>query len=86
METTMTYADTEKALLSHRLPEKAIVLVLAGGRGSRLEQLTDRRAKPAVYFGGKFRFSAHRRRDPVQIALAAAPPAARLEFFAWQHT
>ncbi|MBV5333980.1 glucose-1-phosphate adenylyltransferase, partial [bacterium] len=30
-------------------------LVLAGGRGSRLKQLTDARAKPAVYFGGKFR-------------------------------
>ena len=27
--------------------------VLAGGRGSRLFQLTDRRAKPAVYLGGK---------------------------------
>jgi glucose-1-phosphate adenylyltransferase len=29
--------------------------VLAGGRGSRLMELTDRRAKPAVYFGGKLR-------------------------------
>ena len=29
--------------------------VLAGGRGSRLLELTDRRAKPAVYFGGKSR-------------------------------
>jgi glucose-1-phosphate adenylyltransferase len=29
--------------------------VLAGGRGSRLLELTDVRAKPAVYFGGKFR-------------------------------
>ncbi|MBV6520007.1 MAG: Glucose-1-phosphate adenylyltransferase [Gemmatimonadaceae bacterium] len=29
--------------------------VLAGGRGSRLFELTDRRAKPAVYFGGKSR-------------------------------
>lgn len=36
-------------------PKRAIALVLAGGRGSRLMQLTDRRAKPAVYFGGKFR-------------------------------
>jgi glucose-1-phosphate adenylyltransferase len=34
---------------------RTIALVLAGGRGSRLMQLTDRRAKPAVYFGGKFR-------------------------------
>jgi len=37
------------------LPKRAVALVLAGGRGSRLMQLTDRRAKPAVYFGGKFR-------------------------------
>jgi glucose-1-phosphate adenylyltransferase len=29
--------------------------VLAGGRGSRLMELTDIRAKPAVYFGGKSR-------------------------------
>ncbi|MEM7443420.1 MAG: glucose-1-phosphate adenylyltransferase [Pseudomonadota bacterium] len=32
-----------------------VALVLAGGRGSRLKQLTDRRAKPAVPFGGKYR-------------------------------
>jgi len=51
----MMHKETDPAILSHRLPERAIVLVLAGGRGSRLEQLTDRRAKPAVYFGGKFR-------------------------------
>ena len=37
------------------LPRKAVALVLAGGRGSRLKNLTDSRAKPAVYFGGKFR-------------------------------
>jgi glucose-1-phosphate adenylyltransferase len=37
------------------LPKRAIALVLAGGRGSRLMNLTDSRAKPAVYFGGKFR-------------------------------
>ena len=40
---------------SLQLPSKAIALVLAGGRGSRLHELTDRHAKPAVYFGGKFR-------------------------------
>ena len=33
----------------------AMAYVLAGGRGSRLNELTDRRAKPAVYFGGKAR-------------------------------
>ncbi len=38
-----------------RLPRRSVALVLAGGRGSRLKQLTDRRAKPAVYFGGKYR-------------------------------
>ncbi len=34
---------------------QAMAYVLAGGRGSRLMELTDRRAKPAVYFGGKSR-------------------------------
>jgi glucose-1-phosphate adenylyltransferase len=29
--------------------------VLAGGRGTRLNELTDKRAKPAVFFGGKSR-------------------------------
>ena len=38
-----------------QLPKRCFAVVLAGGRGSRLKQLTDRRAKPAVYFGGKFR-------------------------------
>ncbi len=38
-----------------QLPRHTVALVLAGGRGSRLKQLTDRRAKPAVPFGGKFR-------------------------------
>jgi glucose-1-phosphate adenylyltransferase len=32
-----------------------MAFVLAGGRGSRLKELTDRRVKPAVYFGGKTR-------------------------------
>lgn len=41
--------------LSLELPKRTVALVLAGGRGSRLRNLTDRRAKPAVYFGGKFR-------------------------------
>jgi glucose-1-phosphate adenylyltransferase len=38
-----------------RLERTAMAYVLAGGRGSRLVELTDRRAKPAVYFGGKSR-------------------------------
>lgn len=38
-----------------RLTRDTLALILAGGRGSRLKQLTDWRAKPAVPFGGKFR-------------------------------
>lgn len=37
------------------LSRHALAFVLAGGRGSRLLELTDRRAKPAVFFGGKSR-------------------------------
>jgi len=39
----------------YSLPNRTLALVLAGGRGSRLEGLTDWRAKPAVPFGGKYR-------------------------------
>ncbi len=39
----------------HRLANQTMAFVLAGGRGSRLYELTDRRAKPAMYFGGKSR-------------------------------
>jgi glucose-1-phosphate adenylyltransferase len=35
--------------------DRTLVMVLAGGRGSRLEPLTNVRAKPAVTFGGKYR-------------------------------
>lgn len=38
-----------------RLTRNTLALILAGGRGSRLKQLTEWRAKPAVPFGGKFR-------------------------------
>jgi len=38
-----------------RLTKDTLALILAGGRGSRLFELTDWRAKPALYFGGKFR-------------------------------
>jgi len=38
-----------------RLTRDTLALILAGGRGSRLRQLTAWRAKPAVPFGGKFR-------------------------------
>jgi glucose-1-phosphate adenylyltransferase len=40
--------------VSH-LTRNTIALILAGGRGSRLKNMTDWRAKPAVPFGGKFR-------------------------------
>ena len=38
-----------------RLTRDTLALILAGGRGSRLKQLTLWRSKPAVPFGGKFR-------------------------------
>ena len=43
--------DTTK----NKITCNTIALILAGGRGTRLKQLTDWRAKPAVPFGGKFR-------------------------------
>ena len=47
--------ETTDLARSLDLPKRTVALVLAGGRGSRLRNLTDRRAKPSVYFGGKFR-------------------------------
>src|SRR4051812_12059580 len=41
--------------LGQPLARDAMAYVLAGGRGSRLMELTDNRAKPAVYFGGMSR-------------------------------
>ncbi|MBQ6415754.1 MAG: glucose-1-phosphate adenylyltransferase, partial [Butyrivibrio sp.] len=32
-----------------------LAMILAGGRGSRLKDLTTKVAKPAVYYGGKYR-------------------------------
>jgi glucose-1-phosphate adenylyltransferase len=49
----MSMVDT--GALSRPLARHALAYVLAGGRGSRLKELTDTRAKPAVYFGGKSR-------------------------------
>lgn len=34
---------------------RTLALVLAGGRGTRLKQLTERRSKPTMFFGGEFR-------------------------------
>ena len=33
--------------------QQTMAFILAGGRGSRLQELTEKRVKPAVYFGGK---------------------------------
>jgi glucose-1-phosphate adenylyltransferase len=46
--------DSDARFYSH-LTRNSMAIILAGGRGSRLRQLTDWRAKPAVPFGGKFR-------------------------------
>ncbi len=40
---------------TRRLAQQSMAYVLAGGRGSRLYEMTDRRAKPAMFFGGKSR-------------------------------
>ncbi len=50
-------AAPERRRISYTTPlaRSAMAYVLAGGRGTRLMELTDRRAKPAVYFGGKLR-------------------------------
>ena len=45
----------DKLFLASHLPKRTLAIVLAGGRGSRLQQLTSNRAKPAVFFAGKFR-------------------------------
>ncbi len=47
--------DDEHPRFVSQLTRNTYAMVLAGGRGSRLHQLTDWRAKPAVPFAGKFR-------------------------------
>ena len=49
----MSLAHTERFV--SRLTRNTLALILAGGRGTRLQDLTNWRAKPAVPFGGKFR-------------------------------
>jgi glucose-1-phosphate adenylyltransferase len=46
---------TDRVTYSSPISRSTMAYVLAGGRGARLMELTDRRAKPAVYFGGKSR-------------------------------
>lgn len=55
MNTIIGSANAKHQLGGAPLSRHAMAYVLAGGRGSRLMELTDRRAKPAVYFGGKSR-------------------------------
>ena len=50
-----TLDNRDPVMLARQLPLKSVALILAGGRGSRLKDLTATRAKPAVHFGGKFR-------------------------------
>jgi glucose-1-phosphate adenylyltransferase len=45
----------DQVTYSTPLARSSMAYVLAGGRGSRLMELTERRAKPAVFFGGKSR-------------------------------
>ena len=49
------FENKDPLMLARLLPNKSVALILAGGRGSRLKDLTATRAKPAVHFGGKFR-------------------------------
>ena len=37
---------------SFQFPSRAVAVILAGGRGNRLYELTERRANAALYFGG----------------------------------
>lgn len=47
--------DMSSSRFISAMTKNTVALILAGGRGSRLKDLTTRRAKPAVPFGGKFR-------------------------------
>lgn len=47
--------DSSDPRFVSRLTRDSLALILAGGRGTRLKQLTLWRAKPATPFGGKFR-------------------------------
>ena len=51
----MNQASSEFSRHVSRLTRDTLALILAGGRGSRLYELTDWRAKPGLYFGGKYR-------------------------------
>ncbi|MBI2801392.1 MAG: glucose-1-phosphate adenylyltransferase [Gammaproteobacteria bacterium] len=53
-QTSRERRNVDKRYVS-RLTRDTLALILAGGRGDRLQELTKWRAKPAVPFGGKFR-------------------------------
>lgn len=55
METPQTEPFSHRPRFVSKLTRNTLALILAGGRGTRLKNLTDWRAKPAVPFGGKFR-------------------------------
>jgi len=51
----MNQSNSEFSRHVSRLTRDTLALILAGGRGSRLYELTNWRAKPGLYFGGKYR-------------------------------
>ena len=48
-----TSNDNGRTLHSMDIAANTLVLLLAGRHNTRLHEMTDRRSKPAVYFGGK---------------------------------
>jgi glucose-1-phosphate adenylyltransferase len=54
MSTEQTRIEAPRRYLS-RLTRGTLAIIMAGGRGERLKQLTEDRCKPAAPFGGKFR-------------------------------
>ncbi|KVW91073.1 sugar phosphate nucleotidyltransferase, partial [Thiobacillus denitrificans] len=52
---TKLYRHYTEPKMVTELTRKTVALVLAGGQGSRLKDLTAWRAKPAVPIGGKYR-------------------------------
>lgn len=51
----MIFYDEGGAILLKMQKKEIVAMILAGGQGSRLREITDKIAKPAVPFGGKFR-------------------------------
>jgi glucose-1-phosphate adenylyltransferase len=55
MQTAMKIDTQDDVRFVSRLTRETLALILAGGQGSRLLELTEWRAKPSLYFGGKYR-------------------------------